>query len=196
MKINVTLIRHGKTEGNLHHLYNGSTDENLCEIGIKELQTNIADGIYPVADFHYTSRLKRCIQTAEYIYPNIKATVKEGLQECHFGDFEGKGYDELCDNPDYQRFIDSNGAIAFPNGETTIDFAKRCHAAFCDIMKTHMPKEGERIVIVCHGGTIMAILGRFSQPNQDFFSWRVENAHGYSFVFDTEMNIASDIVRL
>lgn len=194
MKLNVTLIRHGKTQGNINHAYIGTTDENLSEIGISELKQRIASGLYPPAKFLYTSGLKRCIETATYIYPNKVATIKNDLRECDFGDFEGQNYDELKENPDYQRFLDSGGTIPFPNGEAPIEFAKRCQTAFAEIMSYH--QNGDAVVIVCHGGTIMAILDLYSSPHNDFFNWQVKNTQGYSFIFDTKLQVATNIIKL
>ena len=36
--IDIFFIRHGATEGNLHHRYIGRTDEPLCEAGIAQVK--------------------------------------------------------------------------------------------------------------------------------------------------------------
>lgn len=194
MKINVTLIRHAKTQGNLNHAYIGKTDEPLCESGIRELEAALEQGGYPPADVVYTSPLKRCTQTAEYLYPKVPQTLKSGLAECDFGDFEGKNYEQLKDEPAYQSFLDSGGESPFPKGESRADFSKRCQETFLEIMDHH--SEGQRIVILCHGGTIMAILGEYSSPHSGFYDWQVKNAEGYSFLFDTEQQAATDIKKI
>ena len=194
MKINVVLIRHGKTLGNINHAYIGTTDEELSEVGIQELLDVIESGCYPQADYIYTSPLKRCIETANYSYPKQIKSIKNGLRECDFGDFEGKNYKQLSGNPDYQEYVDSGGMTGFPNGELPADFAKRCQDAFAEIISSH--KDGETIGIVCHGGTIMAVLDKYSMPHEEFFSWQVKNAEGYQFIFDTELKVAIKIQKI
>lgn len=81
--------------------------------GMAQLQTKH----YPKADIVFASPMKRCIMTAEAIYPNQEMILCEGFKEMDFGDFEGKSYEELKDNPDYINWIESGGEIAFPNGE-------------------------------------------------------------------------------
>ena len=44
--------------------------------------------------------------------------------------FEYKNYEELKDDPLYQAWIDSNGQMLIPNGESGTDFRKRCCAAY------------------------------------------------------------------
>ena len=45
--------------------------------------------------------------------------------EIDFGEFEGKNYEELKGNDAYQKWIDSGGALPFPNGESRDDYVKR-----------------------------------------------------------------------
>ncbi len=47
-----------------------------------------------------------------------------------FGQFEGKNYEELKDNPDYQKWIDSNGTLPFPGGEPREQFIRRSMEGF------------------------------------------------------------------
>ena len=65
----VILIRHGATMGNQEKRYIGITDEALCDTGIEKLLKNVHKDIYPAADKIYVSPMKRCIQTAQIIYP-------------------------------------------------------------------------------------------------------------------------------
>ena len=103
----VILIRHGATMGNQEKRYIGITDEALCDTGIEKLLKNVHKDIYPAADKIYVSPMKRCIQTAQIIYPGREAVVVDDLKECDFGRFEGKNYIELSGDAYYQKWIDS-----------------------------------------------------------------------------------------
>ena len=92
----ITLIRHGKTEGNLEKRYIGITDEVLCEEGRNEILAKE----YPKADIVFSSPLLRCIETAGLIYPNQKPVVIDELKETNFGRFEGKNYKDLSNDID------------------------------------------------------------------------------------------------
>ena len=82
------LIRHGKTAGNLLGRYIGSrTDEPLCDEGREGLEGKKL----PEVERLYVSPMKRCVETAEILWPGFdrkKMQKVTDLRECDFGDFE------------------------------------------------------------------------------------------------------------
>ena len=183
------LIRHGKTAGNLLGRYIGSrTDEPLCDEGREEL----AGKQLPEVERLYVSPMKRCVETAEILWPEFDRKEMQkvtDLRECDFGDFENKNYKELSGNGDYQAWIDSNGTLPFPNGESMDAFKSRCLEAFARIVEDVSGAEQEWIAsgktgifragIVVHGGTIMAILEQYGYPKAAYFDYQVKNGCGY-----------------
>ena len=102
----IILVRHGKTAGNLEGRYIGSrTDEPLCEEGIHALEEKVREGIYPPVDLVYASPMIRCRQTAKILWPKFADSSQiqyvQNLQECDFGAFENKNYQELSGNAEY-----------------------------------------------------------------------------------------------
>ncbi len=185
-QIKLVLIRHGATEGNKEHRYIGRTDEPLSSEAKEKLSAET--NCYPRIDRLFTSPMKRCIETAEIIYPDQKPVVVDPLREMDFGNFEGKNYKELNGNPDYQAWIDSGGTIAFPNGESREEFIKRCCEGMRDvvsqleefIVSKQMMQEYQReitIGLVVHGGTIMALCSAFGSG--EYFDYQVTNGAGY-----------------
>ena len=183
------LIRHGKTAGNLLGRYIGSrTDEPLCDEG----REGLAGKQLPEVERLYVSPMKRCVETAEILWPGFdrkKMQKVTDLRECDFGDFENKNYKELSANGDYQAWIDSNGTLPFPNGESMDAFKSRCLEAFARIVEEVSGAEQEWIAsgktgifragIVVHGGTIMAILEQYGYPKATYFDYQVKNGCGY-----------------
>lgn len=183
------LIRHGKTAGNLLGRYIGSrTDEPLCDEG----REGLAGKKLPEVERLYVSPMKRCVETAEILWPGFdrkKMQKVTDLRECDFGDFENKNYKELSGNGDYQAWIDSNGTLPFPNGESMDAFKSRCLEAFARIVEEVSGAEQEWIAsgktgifragIVVHGGTIMAILEQYGYPKAAYFDYQVKNGCGY-----------------
>ena len=183
------LIRHGTTAGNLLGRYIGSrTDEPLCDEG----REGLAGKQLPEVERLYVSPMKRCVETAEILWPGFdrkKMQKVTDLRECDFGDFENKNYKELSGNGDYQAWIDSNGTLPFPNGESMDAFKSRCLEAFARIVEEVSGAEQEWIAsgktgifragIVVHGGTIMAILEQYGYPKAAYFDYQVKNGCGY-----------------
>lgn len=136
--LKIYLIRHGKTQGNLSGKYIGSrTDEPLCEEGIRELKGKT----YPQAQILFVSPMKRCIQTAELLYPGLEQRKIPLLQECDFGDFENKNYKELSGNPDYQAWIDSGGTLPFREERILRNFVPGAAEAFSSVWRRPFPWE-------------------------------------------------------
>lgn len=182
----IIFIRHGKTAGNLEKRYIGVTDEPLCKEGISELKSIS----YPDCHIVISSPMKRCLQTAEIIYPNKKIIIRNDLKECDFGDFEGRNYLDLSGNADYQRWIDSGGTMTFPNGECPSDFKRRCIAEFDKTVSEYA--ENTVIAFVVHGGTIMSILAKYAYPKGGYYDFQVQNAHEYITEFDGKKIIISE----
>ena len=167
------LIRHGQTQGNIEHRYIGCrTDEPLYEQGVERLR----EKAYPQVKRVYVSPMKRCIETAEIIYPNVPMKVIDDFRECDFGEFENKNYAELNGRADYQAWIDSGGEMPFPGGESRAEFAARCVKAFDELLKQNLQED---CAIIAHGGTIMAIMERYAKPKGTYYDFQVKNGKGY-----------------
>ena len=179
-KIRIVIIRHGMTATNIDKRYCGKrSDEDLCDEGIAAVKAMIEKGVYPAASMLFVSPKKRAKSTAKLIYPELEQIVIDEFDEIDFGDFEGKNHAELDGNPDYQKWIDSNGETAFPNGESKEDLCKRVSEGFLKVLGIieEAKEEISDIAIVAHGGTIMALLSTFAGMN--YFNCLVSNAKGY-----------------
>ena len=95
--------------------------------------------MYPEVTYVYVSPMKRCVQTAEIIYPKMmKAgaySCNEKLRECDFGLFENHNYIELSGCPEYQAWIDSGGKLPFPEGESREAFIRRTLEGFREVVR-------------------------------------------------------------
>lgn len=188
----IYLIRHGITKGNREHRYVGSTEEALLPeaeealLSLKErLEKNVCRKRHLLV-----SPMLRCRQSAEILFPGEKQTVVKDFRECDFGEFEYKNYEELNGNTDYQRFLDSMGEAPFPGGESKKEFSERCSRAFEREIRRLLSEERNRkeelnlqemqeAFLIVHGGTIMAILDRFSDPHRDYYDWQIRNGEGF-----------------
>jgi len=177
----VVLIRHGLTKGNLEKRYVGSTDESLCDEGVSRLQKLVFNQIYPAVRQVFISPMKRCKETAGIVYPHQHPMIEEDFKECDFGSFEYKTYEQLKENADYIRWLDSEGKGKIPQGEGQEVFKLRCHKAFYNIIEnlTVPFDENEAIGFILHGGTIMAIMEKYAYPAENFYHWQCKNGEGY-----------------
>jgi alpha-ribazole phosphatase len=121
----------------------------------------------------------RCRETALLIFPEQEYMMIDGFRECDFGEFENKNYQELSDRKSYQQWIDSEGTLGFPGGESMLEFKERTLGAFDQMIQYCIQKKYDNIAMVVHGGTIMSILDAYGFPPAAYYDWHVENAEGY-----------------
>lgn len=171
------LLRHSTTQGNLERRYVGSQDHPLVEEGIKLAQEKRRT--LPLADRLWCSPMLRCRQTAELLFPGLEQTLAPALKECDFGDFEGKTWDELKDDPIYNAWIGGDPTVCFPNGEVLGEHIARCRAGVAEIVRAGAGEGLRRIAILAHGGTLMSAMSGFAVPHRGFYQWLPRNCGGY-----------------
>lgn len=179
-QITLVLIRHGATKSNEERRYLGKTDEPLSKEGERQLVEYKKMHLYPNIDFLFTSPMKRCIQTADILYPELQLVQMKEWEEMDFGVFEGKNYIELQEDKRYQAWIDSNGTLPFPEGESREEFTIRCDKGVQEMIEKvkQIKEEGHKTIgVIVHGGTIMAMLSRYGKG--DYFDYQVANGRGY-----------------
>ena len=183
----VYLIRHGKTPGNVQRRFLGrGTDEGLSEEGMKEAK-RCRRLIDSMQDFTRgalrvcASPMIRALQTAGILF-DCPVTAVRALEEIDFGLFEGKEEKELSKMPSWQSWVDGGCLGQVPGGENLDDFIDRSYEGFLEALGDRTLDE--TIAIVCHGGTIMAVLSRLT--GEDYFSFTVHNLCGYRLDLETE----------
>ena len=190
IEIHLTLIRHGATLSNKEGRYLGKTDEALSPEGICGLEKSVADRSYSTADVLFSGPMKRCLETAQILYPGQTPIIIPEWTEMDFGAFEGHNYQELSKDPNYQRWIDSGGTLPFPEGESREEFIHRSVAGYEKMVyqmkmiweRSAASGQGDRkiqsVSAVVHGGTIMALLSHFL--GGEYFDYQAKCGQGYS----------------
>ncbi len=186
-RLELYLIRHWKTKGNLEKRYIGTTDEPILSGSERDLWEKRLHRILADVRCVAVSPMKRCRESAELLFPGKKQEVCDAFRECDFGQFENRNYEELKNRPEYQRWIDSGGMEAFPGGESRERFAGRCVEGFVQKVTELQERKIERAAFVVHGGTIMAILEWLDHKQRPFYQWQAEN--GAVFYVRTEREI-------
>lgn len=183
-QIKLVIIRHGVTPSNKEHRYIGKTEESLSVEGRDRLAEEKERNRYPAVDCLFSSPMKRCRETAALLYPKAEAVLIPEWEEMDFGAFEGKNYKELSGDLRYQAWIDSNGTLPFPEGESREEFVLRCKQGFCRMLPllTALAEKEQKPMItagmIVHGGTIMSLLS--SYYGGDYFDYQAANGGGYT----------------
>lgn len=170
----VELIRHGETALQREHRYQGRLDAPLSPEGKRALK------VAPACPSRvYVTSLLRARETAALLFPGVEQVVVPGLEEMDFGQFEGKNYQELSDNPAYQSWVDGLCLGPCPGGESKEGFCRRVCDAFVNLLESARELGEDSLMIVAHGGTQMAVMEQFATPRRNYFDWHLESGQGY-----------------
>ena len=175
----VTILRHGKTDANRTHAYCGRyNDIGLSDEGIALAKEMGEDATLARV---YVTPLVRTQQTARLLFPAAEQVVVEGLAEMDFGDFENRTYKDMENDAAYRAWVDSGCELPCPNGESRAEFTARNCAAFDELVREAAKRGEERLVIVAHGGTLMSIMGEYGRPKRAYWEWISQGCCGYRF---------------
>ncbi|NJN16695.1 MAG: histidine phosphatase family protein [Oscillochloris sp.] len=92
------IVRHGESEWNRIHRYQGQLDSPLSEVGMQQAEALGERLKHEQIDHIYTSRLQRAALTARAIarhHPGVPFENDEALLEISHGEWEGKFADEI-----------------------------------------------------------------------------------------------------
>lgn len=173
-------IRHGAINPTLSGRYIGVTDVPLSEKGKKDIERMAATMDYPYAKVVFSSPLKRCVQTAKRLYPDLEPLIVDQLSECHFGEWENKTADELKGEEAFSKWLAGDMNVKPPRGESTADFTRRICLMFESIVDGLMKTGTTDAAFIMHGGVMNTLLAVYGLPQAKPFDWACDNGYGYS----------------
>ncbi len=172
------LLRHSITPGNLKKQFVGFTDQPLTPEG-EALARSKRENMPPV-EAVWVSPLLRCRQTAQLLFPGLPLVEVPDLRECNFGEFEEKTWAEIQDHPAFQAWVNGDRAVTLPGGEDTDSFFARCQRGMRQVVDQAFQLGIRRGAVVAHGGTWMGILEAYGCPRREFFyQWQPKNCCGF-----------------
>ena len=176
----LTLLRHGLCAGETEGRYIGHTDAPLTEAGRSQLREMRETQLYPQAGALFVSPLKRCVETAQILYPELKPMELPGLKEYFFGEFENKTPEELQHHPLFARWIAGEPGLAPPFAEELGRFQARISETFVKLCDGLLKTGTKDCVVITHGGVIMALLAAFGLPEAPMHDWLAPVGCGFA----------------
>ena len=189
----LVMIRHGQTPGNAERRYVGAVDEPLSELGREQA---FAAGAFPGINRVYVSTLARTRETAAIMFPNAVQVVVDGVQEMDFGVFAGRTAAEMEDDEQYRKWVDSYCMLQCPGGEARDGFTRRVCSSLASMLHEAHSRGEARVVLVAHGGTMMAALDTFGDGSRSYYDWHVGNCEGYLIAVDLHDTTKSEGISL
>ncbi len=158
------IVRHAQSHGNIKKIISGQIETSLSDEGILQAKSRAQEFKSVHFDAVFSSDLMRANQTACIIAKEHALTVAAlaVLRERHFGDLEGKRYDELEDTLREQ--FDAYNAMVYKerfsqrlvDGMETDEEVMGRFIAF--IRETAIAYMGKTVLIVCHGNIMRTFL--------------------------------------
>jgi broad specificity phosphatase PhoE len=151
------LVRHGETDWNAAHRWQGFTGPRLNDLGRQQAR-QLADRLDRTQiDSIYSSDSIRAVETARIVADRFGVEVRQDprLREVNFGEWEGLTRQEI--NERYAGAFsewDTCKLAAPTSGETDLEMADRVLDALYEIARNH---QTERVVVVTSGGPIRAV---------------------------------------
>lgn len=166
MIMKVILLRHGQTEWNKLHKYQGHTDIELNDFGrqqAKKVAAYLRD--HEKVEAIYCSDLSRGRETAEIIGAELQLKVKcdPRWREICFGYWEGMTFNEVYEQ--YPREFDdwykNTLQLKVPGGESFAELLERALPALTEMSVHHQGT----VVVVSHGGLIKMLVNHLHGGN-------------------------------
>lgn len=171
IKLQIDLLRHGETT--LSHTLRGHLDDDLTEQGWLQMQSTIQQYITTPMDWDViiSSPLRRCHCFAEHLANQLglPMRVNEHIKEMHFGDWEGISTQVIYEaEPErLANFWQFPTQYHAPNGESLTQFQQRIFIGFEQIYTQIQEQNGQKALVITHGGVIKLLTCLARQQNLD-----------------------------
>ncbi len=161
-KTKIYLVRHGQTEWNVKHKFQGHQDSPLTDMGIKQAQWLEEAIRNEQIDMIYSSSSLRARRTAEIIRGTREIDIIESddLREINLGIWEGRTQDEVKELylEAFNDFWDNPEKFKVENSET---FRQVSDRAINMMRQTVNDNQGKSILIVTHTVVVKLIMAYF-----------------------------------
>ncbi|MEI7644698.1 MAG: histidine phosphatase family protein [Chloroflexales bacterium] len=134
------IVRHGESEWNRIHRYQGQLDAPLSDLGLRQATALAVRLKNEPIEYIYSSRLQRAAHTAQAIaahHPNVPFEYSEDLLEIHHGEWQGKYAEEIMTqySDGLREWREHPTRSQMPGGDSfsnilkrTLDFQERAYA--------------------------------------------------------------------
>ncbi|MBP9788353.1 MAG: histidine phosphatase family protein [Acinetobacter sp.] len=182
----IDLLRHGETT--LSHTLRGHLDDDLTEQGWLQMQSTIQQYMTTPVDWDViiSSPLRRCRRFAEHLADQLglPMRVNEHIKEMYFGDWEGISTQAIYEAEPEQlaNFWQFPTQYHAPNGESLTQFQQRISIGFEQIYTQIQAQNGQKALVITHGGVIKLLTCLAQQQNlDDLLKMPAELGKLYSF---------------
>ena len=165
---NIYLIRHGETDWNREHRFQGKTDIPLNQLGREQAEKLVPSISMLSIDAVYSSPLLRAYETAMIAVKDIKIPIQKDdrLMETNVGEAEGLTFDELQAKfgengiDRWRSYEERDLDFAYPSGESKRQMMFRARSVLLEIAQSN---QNSNIAVFAHGMVMRSLTFAFQQ---------------------------------
>lgn len=147
--LRIVLIRHGETNWNRNHRFQGRSDIELNEKGRSQAAALALTLRNESLKAIYASPITRAVETAKIInnYHQVPIEQRDGLMEMDLGDFDGIYYNDFMkEQPEFlKKWMKDPASVRMSNGESLQEVQERAWGVVEEIAETYY----EGSVLLC-----------------------------------------------
>jgi len=160
-EIRILLIRHGETEWNQTHRFQGRSDVHLNQKGRRQAHALALALKSENLTAIYSSPLTRAKETARIIgsfHPSAPLHIENGLIEMDIGDFDGMPASQWVEKyPDFLKaWRKDPSLVRMPGGETLSEVQSRVNETLERITRSYY--SGRTLLMASHNFVILSLL--------------------------------------
>ena len=186
----ISILRHGLTSANDKGIYIGSrSDYSLSDKGRAQLADKMDEFEYPGVQRVYSSPMKRCLETAELIYPYRELVTVDNMTELDLGEFDGKNVKELIERDDYKEWLQGKTPEkrAPGGGESMEELMLRLFKGMHEIILDMMNEDITHSALITHSGIVTNLISAFGLPKIDPKEICCEPGEGFEILVTAKM---------
>jgi broad specificity phosphatase PhoE len=188
-RVKMVLVRHAFSEANAARLYSGTLDVDATPEGLAQVEEYRREGVYPETQRHYSSPLRRCLQTFRAAYgPDavLDGTI-DAFHELDLGDLEGKGLSEQGNERLWNSWIADGD---FARGFHVESFAHACArgaGAVRDLACGCVRGGCDSVSVVTHSAIMRSSLAGIARLTpHDWLRLQAHNGLGYVLALEVD----------
>lgn len=161
-KTTLYLVRHGQTEWNVQHRFQGHQDSPLTEQGVRQAEWLAESMKHVHLDAIFASTSRRASHTAEIIRAEREIPIFEtdDFRELNLGIWEGQTQDQAkCDSPEqFDNFWNDPEAFMVDGSEMFEQVRERAVRKLIELVQQY---EGKSLMIVTHTVVVKLLMAHF-----------------------------------
>ena len=198
MAIRILLVRHGETEWNRIHRFQGRSNLPLNKKGKEQahaLALALKNESFMAA---YSSPLARAMETADVIkafHPSTPLFEEDGLIEMDLGDFDGmEAHRWAAQYPDLLKtWQKTPSRVTMPGGENLVDVQARAIDALERITESYHP--GSTLLFSSHNFVNLTILCHATKTPLDQFRKLRQETAAYNILHKSGEQLSAEVIN-